>query len=405
MRIKKCCVALSSVASLAFTPHVAAIDLTPEQKQQLLMMMLGQGGQKPFQQGNTQQAQPLPQYTDKQLAAMVAEWPATVSGLKIEGQRDGFTVNGQRVIDPEGQIVKYGFDKLTGNVGYLVMQDQNQFLVKTMRAGIAEEAITIASAVRANGTWQVTTVTGKRLNGTRLTPTSQGFMVARANTGFLYQIGKGVSSFAGPEDFNIADFQGGDIASTQHILFERRKESQGTDSLSQLIGAAKALGSMVGVGTKPDYQLLDIKSNRVTALNIAIEDKTTTVGAYGCRQVNAFVRDCSNFEFAESLYESNGLPNYSHYFWRIQWYKTPTRNVVVALENGLRNVTVTDLQTGAKAVVFDRTMGIAGFQVNADSEGHINVTAKLGFSKETKSDVAALLDGTTMNEQSANKAS
>ncbi|MEW9899038.1 hypothetical protein ABWL39_10450 [Chitinivorax sp. PXF-14] len=369
---------------------VRAEDLPPGMTPQMLLQMLVT--RSAAMQGNPQQEQAAPLAIESRTEAQLAAWPKAPSGLVIEGMRDGFNVNGKRFIDPEGRIVKYGSDAMTGNVSYLVEQSSQSYLVKMARAGGAVEPVTIAVASRAAGNWQVTTASGKKLVGDRLIPTSTGLLVGRGNTGFLYETGKGATSFAGQEDFDIAAFQSGDIGSTGYVLLERRQQVEAQDSASKLFNSVKALGSMVGVTEKQDYQLLNVKTGKAVSLNIPIDNKSVTVGASGCVQQNRFAQRCTNFEFAESLYDTSGLPNYGHYFWRIRRYKTANRSVVFALEDGLRHLNAIDLDSQAKVTLFDRVLGIGGFRTEVNGEGKISVIAKMGFSEERKDDAVGALN-------------
>jgi hypothetical protein len=104
------------------------------------------------------------------------------------------------------------------------------------------------------------------------------------------------------------------------------------------------------------------------------------------------------------------MPNYGHYFWRISWYKTATRPLLIAQEGGLSTITATDISTGAKVKLFERTLGINGFSVRQSPSGQIAVTASLGFDKQTIDDVekrfsAAQASSANLAEASASQSS
>ena len=61
-------------------------------------------------------------------------------------------------------------------------------------------------------------------------------------------------------------------------------------------------------------------------------------------------------------------------------------------EGGLGKVSATDLNSGKKVILFERALGIASFAATQEADGKINVTAQMGFSSESRQDVAALLD-------------
>lgn len=374
-------------------------NLTPEQQKQLLTLLLKQ------QLGGAQQqgaALPLPlaannavpQRTEASLAADFRQFPTLTQGVQFERFRDGFAINGQRYIDAEGKITSYAFDAQSGDFTYLAETHPGEYVLKAGRAMTQSEPITIATAQKQGMIWQVTAATGKKFTGYRLIPSSRGFVIARDNTGFRYVPGSGTTNIVAPEAFSIAALQNGDIANTGYILLERTPTSNGTqpgNSLGALFSAVQSLGSVVGVGKKEDYALLNMDNGRVVPVNISLESKQVQVMS-ACKQKNFLIAKCAQMESFESAFEPNGTRNMSHYFWRINWFNVPGRPVLVSQEGGLGKVTATDLNSGKKVVLFERALGIASFAAIQDANGKINVTAQMGFSSESRQDVLALLD-------------
>lgn len=376
--------------------------LPPEQQQQFLQLQMQlqrliQGGQMPpaaAPQYPVPSAPALsaPTLPEAALAQQLAAFPSLKTGGTFERFRDGFSVNGQRFIDPEGTITAYGFDTTTGDVTYVAQVNQTQFLVKFVRALTGMEPIRIAIAQKVPGGWQVQTVTGKNLSGSRLIPVSRGFVVPRENTGFMYIAGQGITNIAAPEDFILAGFQNGDIAGTGHVLIQKRPKANKT-SADDMLSTLSALGSTLGLTRKEDYQLLNIATGKAVPLNIPVEGNEVALWSQ-CQQRNFLVAQCERADFFESLFDQNGLPNFNHYYWRISWFKTPQRPIVVAQENGLADITITDLATGKKVVAFHRAMGIAGFSTKQHPDGRVSITARMGFSQEALDDAVAFLDKT-----------
>jgi hypothetical protein len=96
-----------------------------------------------------------------------------------------------------------------------------------------------------------------------------------------------------------------------------------------------------------------------------------------------------------SLYENDGGRNINHYFWRINWFNTPTGPVSVALEGNLQDVTITDLTSGKRVVLFNRTLGIHDFVATEAADGKVKVTAQLGLESKSNDDVVAYLQATS----------
>ncbi|MRX11521.1 hypothetical protein GJ697_27215 [Pseudoduganella sp. FT25W] len=376
-------------------------NLTPEQQKQLLNLLLLQQkvAQLNAQNGYTPQAAvapaaAAPQRSDAELAAAFDAFPALTAGVQFERFRDGFAINGRRYIDPEGKITSYGFDAQSGDFTYLAETNAGEYVLKSGRALASAEPVTIATARKQGAQWQVSTVTGKKFTGYRLIPSSRGFVIARDNTGFRFVPGHGTTNIVAPETFTIAALQNGDIANTGYILLERTPESNGSqanNSLGSLFNAVKSLGSVVGVGKKEDYALLNIENNRLVPVNVSLEDKQVQVMS-ACRQRNMLIAQCDKMDSYDSVFQPNGMRNMSHYFWRINWFNVPGRPILVSQEGGLSKVSATDLNSGKKVILFERTLGIANFAATQQANGKISVTAQMGFSSETRDDVAALLD-------------
>jgi len=375
-------------------------NLTPEQQKQLLNLLLlqQQVSQLNAQNGYTPQAAATPATaapprSDADLAAAFDVFPALASGVQFERFRDGFAINGRRYIDPEGKITSYGFDAQSGDFTYLAETSSGEYVLKSGRALASAEPVTIATARKQGAQWQVSTVTGKKFTGYRLIPSSRGFVIARDNTGFRFVPGRGTTNIVAPEAFTIAALQNGDIANTGYILLERTPESNGqaNNSLGSLFNAVKSLGSVVGVGKKEDYALLNIESNRSVPVNVSLEDKQVQVMS-ACRQRNMLIAQCDKMDSYDSVFQPNGTRNMSHYFWRINWFNVPGRPILVSQEGGLSKVSATDLNSGKKVILFERALGIASFAATQQANGKISVTAQMGFSSETRDDVAALLD-------------
>lgn len=369
-------------------------ELTPEQSQQLAEAFLRRLEQSPtpMPATGTQRAGPaaVAAITEADLARQLAVLPALTAGVVIEGRRDGFAVDGTRYIDPEGAIVRYGADPSTGDVTYLAQTDRESFVLKTVRVSAGQAPIPIATAVRRNGLWHVETVTGKVLRGSRLIPLSRGVLVGRDNTGFAYIAGEGTRNFAAPEAFDLAGFQNGDIAGTDYVLLERRQVPVQGGAFGETLSALSALGNALGVSRKDDYALYSISTGKMHPLDIAADGKSTALHSQ-CRQKNVALRLCDQVDFVESLYDVQGMPNFSHYYWRVSWYKTAHGPIAIAQESGLKDITVTDLATGRKATAFNRMLGIAGFTSSQGADGRVSIVAQMGFSKEKLEDATALL--------------
>lgn len=327
------------------------------------------------------------------LAKVIANRKPIQQPIAVSRLKDGFEVNGERYVDPEGRMGFYAVDYLTGDASYIVKTaNPGEFLVKSLRLTTGDTPLTIARARETGQGWSVTTATGKLINGSRLVIGSQGIVVTRneGDSAFLYTPGKGIKNISLPAGYQVANFQNGDISSTRYLLMEKIKQG-GDDALQTL----KSLGSVLGIGRKEDYALLDIDSGNPLFINISSDGKDVTQLS-NCRESakSRYVNICKDGVSYESLYDNKGMPNFTHYYWRIQWYRTPdARRVAVMQEGGLGNVSIFNMDTGSRRPLFERTLGIAGFSSLIKQDGKIEVTAKMGFSRERIDDALAVLDG------------
>lgn len=331
--------------------------------------------------------------SEAELAAQLNSRPAG-SGVNIEKRKDGFSIDGKAFIDPEGRILLYGINPLSGDFTYMVETGApGQHVIKIGRHG--SDSIAIAQAQGAPGQWRITTTTGLRLSGEKLLPGAQGFVVARTGSAVIYTPGVGAKTVAIPAGYRVADFQNGDITTTRNLLLEKIPAANRDASVETL----KAIGSMLGVNKKEDYALLDIDNGTPLYLNIAAEGKTQTV-MWNCVRSNSNsamigVNKCQDGKSFESLYDpKTGLPNYAHYYWRISWFTVPDgRKIAILQDGGLSTVSIVNLDNGNRSALFERMLGIAGFSTQQNGQGKIEVTAKMGLTRERIRDALAVLDG------------
>lgn len=312
--------------------------------------------------------------------------PKSASGVSFERQRDGIKINGKTFLDPEGEVLDFGSNNLNGDFTYIIKTGQKEDIIKFGRAG-SNDSITLAYLVSGREGVNVETVTGKKLSGESIIPTSRGFVVSRKASAFKFDPVDGVSSFASKKGFHVAQFQNGDVASSGYILLEKDEEAQSENPVSGLFGALKDAGNAFGVidSASYEYMLADLDSDVAVPLDITTEGKK--IGVYSnCRKKNAFVNDCENVNYRESLYNKDGSKNLSHYYWKVYWFNTPQGPFSVAQEAGLRKVTITNMKTGEKVIAFERMLGINGFKAKQSNDGVISISASLGFSSEAIAD-------------------
>jgi len=157
-----------AVAAAAIGAAPVLAQQPPDQAQLLQMLMQRMQG---TQQGAAPFAMPVqqqqavrpsaPQVTEAQLAAQLAGWADAKGPFATESYRDGFSIQGERILDPEGAILKFAVDPTTGDAAYLAEVGADQYALKLMRYGTGN-ALTIGTATRQQGVWTVETVSGVR---------------------------------------------------------------------------------------------------------------------------------------------------------------------------------------------------------------------------------------------------
>lgn len=313
----------------------------------------------------------------------------------VTEQNDGFKLNGNRIVDHEGQIFNYGVNSSTGEFIYIVRTGQQDFTLKYGVLGDVDR-VTVARGVYQKGKLSITTYDGQTLSGNSLIPTADGFIVDRGDVVFKYDIFNGnIVNMAIPEEFQIAPLQKGDVASTGIVLLEKlsvEHENAAAGAVDAIKGIFSIAKQVVGGDSDAfDFALFNINNNSLVPLNISSSGKN--VGDYsGCQSVNSVVNKCSNVNFRESLFDKYGNPNTGHYYWLVDWFSIGEgKSVAVARENTLTEVNIYDLASESKFTAFERGLGISDHSVTKHNDGHYSLKARLGFSTEEVSDLSAFL--------------
>lgn len=332
--------------------------------------------------------------TNEELKAQLSKFPTINTGVKFTKQKDGFSVNDQsKYLDPEGEIINYGYNWQNGDVSYMIKTSPTSFKIKYTRVLTNEQPIEVANVTKNGNIINIETVTGKKFASDSLILTSKGFISVREQSAFIYNIGEEAKTFVTPEGWHIARFQNGDVASTKYLLLERTIDSaQKNDSVFGFIESSKELLTAFGVMDKHDYLLINIEdSSKKISFDITLGGKD--VASYSdCAKVNSYVNKCGSMDLKESLYNAYGLPNSAHYYWRILWFSSKDGVVSVTRESTERKVMITDLITGKRAEGAYRVTGFPELFAEQDKNGKIKVTAGGGmFPNEVIDDAETFL--------------
>lgn len=381
---------------LTITGCSTPLQRASSDQQQAMVLQMQQAFLQRIQNGNmtlAQMRQPIAQVaqlntqepasetnflTEAELLQKINGFPLAESKQTITLERDGLKIGTQMYLDAEGEIVTFAANKSTGDVTYLVAKPGAVYDVKYMRAGSTHEPILIATATKGRGAWSAKTVTGKAISGNDLLPTSKGIVMARSSSGYIYEPGSAIKSFEIPQDYHVANFQNGDIASTGYILLEKDLiENRSNNAAVQLFQLAGSLAKTVTLSEDSDYALMSWRDGRLTTFVKGIHGKNVADGGNNCRVQSKSVglRKCESLNFREALYEPSGMKNHTHYFWGIHWFNTPEGPFALAQEERSRKVTMTNLATGQKVALLEDILAFTNLDVSQSSSGVIRVSA------------------------------
>lgn len=380
----------STMVGCMSTPSSPQPQISAEQRAKIMQAreafiqrMTGQipSNQKYIQTQEKEQVE-IPKTSESELAESIAKLNESAkSSVKIERVRDGLKINGAPYLDPEGSILDFAADPLTGNVVYVVKINNNTRIYKYMNVGSDGLPVTLGKAVESRSNASFESASGQKLNGRNVLPTSKGVLVIRDGSAFHYVPGKRVTSLMVPENYHVAPIQNGDLGSTNYLLLEKNPVNQKTQPFGSLLSKLTAIGNTLGATEVDDYVLYNIDTHNMITLDVSAEGKSVAHHS-NCKKLNSVINECSSVNYYNSLYKEDGFRNTSHYYWKISWYNTAQGAFAVAGEKGLAQVNLINLNERKKATLFERTLGINGFDSEQNPDGKITIKAKMGFSVE-----------------------
>lgn len=363
-----------------------------QMRSQMLANLMGGGMPTSMQAPTKAQEIEIEKISPQELQEKLKLFGTANSPYIFQKTKSGFSINSKPHSDYEGSIKEANWDYTTGFATYMIEVSKDAYLIKIMQAASNQEPLTIAKAIFSDGILNVTTTTGKKLSGNTILMGSNGFTLTRLDgSGLTYSAFDGIQSITIPQEYQVAKFQNGDIQGTQIILLEipeLTEEERGT--MSGLWNKTKALGSSLGINKKQDYSFMNIATQEITKINIPNDGKSKLECLEHGKQINKYVRECKRYaDPVETIYTKEGRKNIAHYFWRIQWYNTPSGVISITLEDSLSKIYATNLQTKKKVLIAEKLGGFNGFDVSVTSNGKLNVTTDKGvFGSDFIEDVA-----------------
>lgn len=373
-------------------------QMSPEERAQVIEMqkaLMGKmfGSSTNLTQPKQQEKEkaPLVTISEKELLTQKSDVDATGGPALFSRHKDGILINNQMFNDFEGSVANFGGNRLTGQFTYAVKNFDGTFTLKYNKANSENGPIKIATVERKGKLFNVTTVTGKVLPGSSVTPTSDGFIVGRAGSAFKYTIGKNqVKSITIIDGYHIANHQNGDVASTGYVLLEKNERSK-KDAVGGMFDSISSLGNTFGLNKADHYILVNINNGSVVPLDVSLSGKKVAVHS-NCKSKGLY-NECDNVSFKDALYDKQGLKNNSHYFWSIDWIDTESGPL--AFYKTSTKLKVVDIKNNKVHTLFSRTLGVNSFVLIEHLNGKVSVKAKLGFSNNTIENVEKFIQTNT----------
>ncbi|ARD45867.1 hypothetical protein [Colwellia sp. PAMC 21821] len=362
-----------------------------EMQQAMMGKMFGGTTGLVQQQKTQKEVPPVVVISEKELLAQKLEVDATGGPAIFSRKKDGILINNVMFNDFEGSVANFGGNRLTGQFTYAVKNFDGTFTLKYNQANSEHGPIKIATIERSGESFNVTTVTGKTLPGSSVTPTSDGFIVGRAGSAFKYSIGNNnIKSITLRDGYHIAAHQNGDVASTGYILLEKN-ETPKNDSVGGLFDSISSLGNTLGLNKVDHYILVNINDASVVPLDVNLAGKEVAKHS-NCRSKGLYNK-CESVSYSEALYEKSGLKNNSHYYWSIDWIDTPSGPL--AFYKTSTTVKAVDIKNSKVHTLFSRALGVNEFSLIEHMDGKLTVKAVLGFSSDSIEDVEQFIQTNT----------
>jgi hypothetical protein len=364
-----------------------------EMQKAMIGKMFGGATNSPQQIKAVNNVAPIVTISEKELLVQKSEVDTTGGPALFSRHKDGIRINNVMYNDFEGSVASFGGNRITGQFTYAVKNFDGTFTLKYNKANSENGPIKIATVEKKGDLFNVTTVTGKSLPGSSVTPTSDGFIVGRAGSAFKYTIGKNqVKSITIIDNYHIADHQNGDVASTNYILLEKDATAK-EDSLGGMLDSISSLGNTLGLNKAEHYVLVNINNGTIVPLDVSLSGKK--VAEYSNCRSKGLYNKCDNVSFKDALYDKQGLKNNSHYFWAIDWIDT--KSGPLAFYKTSTTVKVVDIKNSKVHTIFSRTLGVNDFSLIEHVDGKVSIEAQLGFSSDKIEDVEQFIQKNTVD--------
>lgn len=260
-------------------------------------------------------------------------WYVTMENSGVKAWRYGYqSEHNYRYIDPLSPIVDASALSATGWVTYLVKGDGvRDFEVRCVNLNQPEAPQSLGHLQGVRGEWRFTPAGGQTMAGYAYHLTSKGIFLFRNASAFTYIPSNTIAARLLPEGWKLAWHQKGD-AEASRLLIVTRHAPRSLDPGRHQVG------------------FYDINTSRILPETFEM----------------SFIPGSESGQFHNRFY----------------YFDTAKGPLTISLEDGLKQVVVRNVRTGAKRVAFERPAGIARIKAEQTATGRILIEAAVGFSDE-----------------------
>ncbi len=284
-------------------------------------------------------------------------------------------IEGQKYIDPEGLLANVTIDPNNGDSTFFVGRGDRR-VVKFLSGHNPSQPLVVGEITINSSGYEFNSVTGVHILAAHLITLPDGLGLWRDDALFLYQYGKGVASYALPSGFYPTEYQRGNIWKTGLILL-RRDFRNDNDNVRSIRAVKSIFGILTNQRKAEDFVLFDFQKNNT--LFLPVDDPG---------------------QGHDGPIISNGIGgNLTHYFSKIQWMNLGKHRFAFYFKHSVKQVAVTDIDSGKTAIALSRDLGINGFKVEPDAHGSARLVGNWMFKDHDVPDVIKWFDSAPAEPQ------
>jgi hypothetical protein len=279
-------------------------------------------------------------------------------------------------VDPSGDIVGHSQRSNTGTCTFLVDTGAGRQVLKMYSPnGEIKELGQLARG--SNGAGVVfTSLEGNPIAGNFAVPLSNGIVVLRESSAFLYEVGKPLTSIQMPPGWSPFPIQQGDVSGAQLLLVSKTIDAGGTFG----IGGTKAASLLRVPDNKVRYGLLDLQQK-----SVVVEFETQGRSNNQYLMMSAAPKDDWPYKF-NPLIRPQQMAGYLSS--PADWFMVGDQRIVAHYDKGLTEIWLRNLSTGKSKLAAKNSLGLLYFYLPHRNGAY----ALISESSQHTADVAKTLE-------------